>query len=247
MGTTYSTSDSSSAENFENVEPNIFDLSRDVECHRDWIFFAETGVLPSAITLKSNMPRKYDVDVQYSSISYAIAYVISYESVTLFRPSVQFIDETMKSLNIVSPRMAIKSIQKFGVCEENEYEKSDDSLFPSEECLLKAQNFKSIGYFKVKFETMKKALCMGYPIIACLEILDNHQILEYNVNKLKEEAEVLGNVAIVVTGYNDTLSKFEYMNCVNSEWGTCDYSVIKKYCHSMWVLKGLKYEEIIEI
>ncbi len=223
---------------FENMESNIFDLRRDVECHRDWTFIAETGVLPSSITLKSNMPCMYNVDVQYSSISYAVAYVLSYATVTLFRPSVQFIDQTMKSLNVVSSRMAIKSIQKFGVCEESEYAESPDNfLFPSEECFLQAQNFKSIGYFKVKFETMKRALCMGYPIIACLEIFNKDQIFEYNINEPKDRADALGNIAIVVTGYDDTSLKFEYLNCVNSEWGTCDYSIVKKYGHSMWVLK----------
>lgn len=31
---------------------------------------------------------------------------------------------------------------------------------------------------------------------------------------------------------------------MNSEWGKCDYSVVKKYGHSMWVVKNAKCEDI---
>ena len=253
MGTTYSrgnTNDVSNIiENFETVEPNFFDVSKDVECDRDWTFTADTGVLTSTTSLRMNMPRKYEVDIQHSSISYAIAYLLSYESVTLFRPSVQFIDQTMKYLCVgnarVSSRMTIKAVQKFGVCEENEYSESpDDSTFPSEECCLKAQNFNRIEYYKVRFETIKKALCIGYPVVVCVEIFNNDQIREDVIYEPKHKSTSLGNIASLVTGYDDKSNSFEYMNCVNSEWGNCDYSIVNKYGHSMWILKDSKYEDL---
>ena len=37
------------------------------------------------------------------------------------------------------------------------------------------------------------------------------------------------------------------INCVNSEWGNCDYSIIKKYGHSMWLVKNAKYEDILVV
>lgn len=252
MGTTYSTGNTSDVlnEKFEEVEPNIFDVIKDVECDRDWTFTTDTGVLTGSISLKINMPRKYEVDIQYSSISYAIAYIISYESVTLFRPSVIFIDKTMKSLCVgntpVSSRMAIKSIQKFGVCEENEYIPNSDG-FPSQECFLKAHNFNRIRYFKIRFETIKKALCMGYPVVVCVQIFNNSQLSEDSINEPVDKTTSLGSIAIVVTGYDDKSISFEYINCVNSVWGNCDYSIINKYGHSMWILKNAKYEDILEI
>lgn len=250
MGTTYSrdTPSDDSDGNFENVEPNIFEVSKDVECERDWTFNADTGVLPASTSLRMNMPRKYGVDIQYSSISYAIAYVITYESVTLFRPSVEFIDKTMKSLcanTPVSSRMAIKAIQKFGVCGETEY--SDDDGFPSRDCLLKAHNFNRIAYFRIRFGTIKKAVCMGYPVVLCVEIFNNNQMSENAIIKPADKTTSMGSIAVVVTGYDDQSESFEYINCVNSEWGNCDYSIIKKYGHSMWLVKHAKYEDILEI
>lgn len=246
MGTTYSRDTPSDVSNdtFENVEPKIFDVSKDVNCERDWKFHADTGVLPASISLRINMPRKYESDIQYSSISYALAYAVSYEAVTLFRPSVEFIDKTMKSLCVnapVSSRMAIKAVQKFGVCEETEY--SDDNGFPSKECLLKAHNFNRIGYYKITFETIKKAICMGYPVVLCIDIFNNNQISEDVIKAPLDETISLGSIAILVTGYDDPSQFFEYINCVNSEWGNCDYSIIKKYGHSMWLVKNSKYEE----
>lgn len=256
MGTAYSrgTPGDVSNDTFEIVEPNIFDVSKDVDCQRDWTFYADTGVLPTSTSLRMNMPRKYESDIQYSSISYALAYVVSYEAVTLFRPSVEFIDKTMKSLCVntpVSSRMAIKAVQKFGVCEETAY--SDDNDFPSKECLLKAHNFNRIGYFKIRFETIKKAICMGYPVVLCVEIFNNNQISEDVIKTppgetvYMGETKSLGSIAIIVTGYDDPSKSFEYINCVNSEWGKCDYSVVKKYGHSMWVVKNAKCEDILEI
>lgn len=256
MGTTYSRDTPSDVSNvtFENVEPNIFDVNKDVDCERDWKFHADTGVLPATTSLRMNMPRKYEADIQFSSISYALAYVVSYEAVTLFRPSVEFIDKTMKSLCVntpVSSRMAIKAVQKFGVCEETEY--SDDNGFPSKECLLTAHNFNRIGYFKIRFETIKKSVCMGYPVVLCIEIFNNNQIGEDVIKPPPGETAYtggttsLGSIAIIVTGYDDRSNSFEYINCVNSEWGNCDYSIIKKYGHSMWLVKNAKYKDILEM
>lgn len=249
MGITYSrdTPSDVSNEKFENVEPNIFDISKDVACECDWTFNADTGVLPASTSLRMNMPREYGVDIQYSSISYAIAYVVSYDSVTLFRPSVEFIDKTMKSSCVnthVSSRMAIQAFQEFGVCEETEY--IDDDGFPSKECLLKAHNFNLIGYFKIRFGTIKKAVCTGYPVVLCVEIFNKNQIGKDSIIKPVDKTTSMGSIAVVVTGYDDRSESFEYINCVNSEWGTCDYSIIKTYGHSMWVVKNSKYEDILD-
>jgi hypothetical protein len=250
MGTTFSRGEGGAIvgehETFESVEPNIYDVCKDVECHRDWKFHADTGVLPSSTSLKINMPEIYDVDIQYSSISYAIAYILSYESITLFRPSVKFIDTTMKHMDrTVCARMAIKSVQKYGVCEEKEY--VDDGGFPSKECLVKAHNFNRIGYYKIGFQTIKKAICMGFPVILCLEIFDNNQISQNVIHEPQNNNTSLGSIAILLTGFDDSSNTFEFLNCVTSEWSTCNYSVIKEYGHSMWIVKISKIEDILEI
>ncbi len=265
MGVTYSKVTSSTTdddyENIENIKnTSIFDVNKDVECERDWIFTADTGVLPGSISIRMNMPSSYKTQtniekLRFSSISYAVAYVLSYDLVTLFRPSVEFIDKTMKSLCVgktqISSRMAIKSIQKFGVCEYSEYSDGEDSGgcddFPSKKCILKAHNFNRIAYFKVTFETIKKAICMGYPVILCVEIFNNNQISVDTIINPIDCSKSLGSIAIVVTGYDDCSNSFEYINCVNSEWGKCDYSILKTYGHSMWVLKSTKYEDILEL
>lgn len=262
MGVTYSKSSTTDDdyENIKNIESSsIFDVNKDVECERDWIFTANTGVLPGSISIRMNMPRSYKTQtniekLRHSSISYAVAYVLSYDLVTLFRPSVEFIDKTMKSLCFgktqISSRMAIKSIQKFGVCEETEYSDGEDSEcddFPSQNCILKAHNFNRIAYFKVTFETIKKAICMGYPVILCVEIFNNNQISVDTIIHPNNKIKSLGSLAIVVTGYDDCSNSFEYINCVNSEWGKCDYSIVKTYGHSMWILKSTKYEDILEL
>tara|TARA_B110000285_G_C14954178_1_gene528329 strand:- start:515 stop:943 length:429 start_codon:yes stop_codon:yes gene_type:complete len=141
--------------------------------------------------------------------------------------------------------MAIKAIQKFGVCGETEY--SDDDGFPSRDCLLKAHNFNRIAYFRIRFGTIKKAVCMGYPVVLCVEIFNNNQMSENAIIKPADKTTSMGSIAVVVTGYDDQSESFEYINCVNSEWGNCDYSIIKKYGHSMWLVKHAKYEDILEI
>lgn len=244
MGIGYSTQDVQADQGFVTVEPGTLDICRDVSSHRDWIFTADTGVLATRVSLRENMPRLYEHHIRGSSVSYAVAYILSYESVTLFRPSVEFIEEMTRNLGTVSCRMAMKSVKRFGVCEESEYEPSEtEPCYPSISSLMHAANFKKISYLSVDFKTMRQAISMGYPVLMCLQQSD----------RAADDAE--RGVAVVVVAYDDASCTFEVLNCAGGElmfgvhhsYSVVPYSVVERDGHSMWIIKTAKYEEVLEI
>ena len=241
MGSSWSQSGSNGEE--EVVVRESFNVDRDVISARDWSaeeLLGYTGIISSKVSLRSNMPSLYTSIPRCSSVACAVSLLISYDCATLFRPSVDFLQECMLGTELVyTPRVAFKAIRTHGVCSEEVYNSTQVDGKASRQAYVEASDCTGIEYWCVRYLSgIKRAIASGFPVLGCLE-LDSAPATE-NV-----EPSATGSVALVITGFDDLSSVLEVAHCDGSgTYGEVAYSAAGSL-HSLWIVRGGAFENML--
>ncbi|AZL89446.1 peptidase C1-like protein [Megavirus baoshan] len=215
-----------------NVDPKeIFDLRNIVK-------------LPQALS-------EIDQGTLGSCTANAIAYAYAFSEIKqsnkeIFLPSRLFIyynerviENTIDEDAGAQIRSGIKSINKYGVCDEHHwiYDPLKFRVKPPQEVYEEAKKAKPVKYARIDFRTdksindrinhLKKALKSGYPFIFGFTVYDsfmNETVAKTGVVDCPNDKEnIIGGHAVCAVGYDDIKRAFIIKNSWGSKWGLNGY------------------------
>lgn len=224
--------------NPNEISPESLNVDRDSFCPRDWNaeeLLGYTGIISNKISLRSNMPELYTSVPKGSSVACALSLMISYDCATLFRPSVDFVQECMNDNDLVyTPRTAFKAVRTYGVCSEELYNATQVDGKASKQSYVEASDCTSIEYWRVQcLSGIKRAIANGFPVLGCLEVRD------------ELDEELTGSVAFVIMGFDDDLAVLEIAHCEGTAgYGELAYRAAGSL-HSLWVVRGGAFENML--
>lgn len=239
--------------NTESIEKKFYyGWRRDLPDKRDSM--VEYGVIKNVeidkvqntgIDLRSNCPPVYNQGKLGSCTANGIAAVYQFDEMKQnknidFMPSRLFIyynerkmEGTINSDSGASIRDGIKSINKVGVCSEDEwpYDIYEFKEQPSDECYKDATKNRSLKYQRVKQDEnqLKESLKAGYPVVfgfSVYESFESNTVKETGIIPIPEKDEkLMGGHCVVLVGYDDNNKKWIVRNSWGEEWGD------KGYCY----------------
>tara|TARA_B100001287_G_C22533521_1_gene458555 strand:+ start:22 stop:837 length:816 start_codon:yes stop_codon:yes gene_type:complete len=197
------------------------------------------------IDLRSKCPPVYNQGKLGSCTANGIAAVYQFDEMKqnnedIFMPSRLFIyyNERKMEGNVnndsgASIRDGIKSINKKGVCSEDDWPYDIDVFTeePPVECYEEAKNHRSLKYQRVKQKEgqLKEALKAGYPVVfgfSVYESFESETVKQTGIVPMPEKDEkMLGGHCVVLVGYNDDKKLWIVRNSWGEEWGD------KGYCY----------------
>ena len=151
--------------------------------------------------------------------------------------------------NGITLRSGLKSIQKYGVCDEEcwEYDTSKFSQEPTQECILKAKKHIIYKYEKLSqdLEDIKHAVYLKYPVLFGIQV---YETFEENKNGLIPIPDTLsethyGAHCVSIIGYDDINKEFVLANSWGSNWGyngyfsvSYDYILNPDLASNFWII-----------
>lgn len=221
------------------------------------------------IDLRLKCPKVYDQGSLGSCTANAISGAYEFdmmkeEEKEIFTPSRLFIyyNERKMEGNISEDsgaeiRDGIKSVNKEGVCNEEEwpYDISKFTNEPGKELYDEAKHHLAVKYERVKqdLKHMKECLVEGYPFVFGFQVYESFESDEVaktgNMPIPKEGEELLGGHAIMAVGYDDDKEVIIVRNSWGDSWGDrgyfympYDFITSSNYCSDFWVIKRVKDE-----
>lgn len=214
-------------------EDDFTSADRDSWSHRDWPFpFQGIGILTSRCSLRQNVPPHFTPPNRGASVATATAMAIAYEcfqpSGVSFRPSATCIQECMKEIgNANDFRSAFRAVKQFGVCSERAYESQapDDE----EEYYYADNENYSLNYYSLDSNDIKKAICLGFPVVGMLQVAPTSEISH----------------AIVIIGFDDDSETYEFVQNTRDDggYGLLAYADAEKTLHSLWMLRSTELRQ----
>jgi C1A family cysteine protease len=213
---------------------------------RDKIFAPQKDLIfPPLIDLRPLCPPVYDQGQLGSCVLNAIAGVVEYDlkkqGMADFMPSRLFmyyntrkIEHTITSDSGCAIRDAIKSINKYGTCDEKlwPYIIGKFTAKPSAKCYTEAQNDKAVDYRTVNqtMNDMKASLVNGWPFIigiSVYESFESDEVAKTGIVPMPQMTErVLGGHGMASVGYDDSKQAFIVRNSWSRDWGIDGYCYI---------------------
>jgi|SRR6185295_204323 len=219
--------------------------------------------LPPSVDLRLNCPPVYDQGDLGSCTANAIAASIEFDrkkqSLPDFVPSRLFIyynerdmEGTVGSDSGAMIRDGIKSVNKLGVCPEQEwpYDISQFTVKPSAKCYADALKDKALSYQRVarSLDQMKACLASGNVFVygfTVYESFESQQVAQTGIVPMPHRGEqVLGGHAVMACGYDTTKGVFHVRNSWGSAWGQqgyfdmpFEYLLNKGLSSDFWVIK----------
>jgi C1A family cysteine protease len=215
--------------------PDIRDYSYKAPAH-------VTQKLPPMVDLRDRCPNIYNQGALGSCTANAIAGALEFDllkqGLADFIPSRLFIyynermmEGTINSDAGASIRDGVKSVNKQGVCDENDwvYDIYKFTERPSDTIYQQALGNIALEYQRVPrdLNQMKGVLVQGYPFVAGFTVYSYFESMEMAndgvLNLPKDDETVLGGHAILVVGYDDSKYAFIVRNSWGKEWGLDGY------------------------
>jgi len=220
--------------------------------------------------LLDNCPPIYDQGKLGSCTANAIAAAYQFDEIkqlepNIFIPSRLFIyynerdiENTVKIDSGANIRDGIKTINKLGVCSENDwpYDITKFTEKPSNECYKLAKKNKSISYKRIEqnLEQIKSALFAGFPIIFgfnVYESFESQSVKDTGIMPIpKDNEKLLGGHAVLAVGFDDDKQSILVRNSWGKNWGDNGYFympynfIIKSnYCSDFWTIKSITHNE----
>jgi C1A family cysteine protease len=200
-------------------------------------------VLPSTVDMRPGMPPVVDQGDLGSCTANAIAAAVEYmhmqSKLQVFAPSRLFVyynERFMENTVAVDAgaeiRDGIKSIKKFGVCDETvwPYDISKFTQRPSDQAYGSAKKQVIKSYLKVyqNLTYLMATLAKGYPIVFGITVYDSIDTAEKTgvVPMPKTNEATLGGHAILMVGYDKGASTFTFRNSWGTGWGNKGYGTL---------------------
>jgi C1A family cysteine protease len=218
----------------------------DLPDHRDVIFSAPApvlAVLPPSVDLRPQCPPTvYDQGQLGSCTANAIGAAFEFDllkqGLADFMPSRLFIyynerviEGTVESDSGAMIRDGIKSVNKLGVCAEDDW-KYDIERFaekPPASCYQSALANQALAYQRVPqtLNQMRGCLAHGSPFVfgfTVYESFEGPDVAKTGVVALPAAGEsVLGGHAVLAVGYDDATARFTVRNSWGPDWGLGGY------------------------
>jgi len=237
----------------------------DVPDNRDLFFSAPGSVmanLPDKADLREHCPAIYDQGQLGSCTANAIGAAFEFDQVKQglqdFMPSRLFIyyneraiESTVDSDSGAMIRDGMKSVNKVGVCSENDWA-YDIAKFrdkPTDQCYSDAATHQALVYRSVlqDLHHIQGCLASGYPVVfgfSVYESFEGEEVARSGVVPLPKKGErQLGGHAVLAVGYDDSTQSFLVRNSWGTGWGqdgyfTMPYAYLtsKHLASDFWVL-----------
>jgi len=234
---------------------------------RDKHNFFYIDVNKDTIDLRSNCPEVYNQGDIGSCTANAICGAYEYDYMKKykkdnFKPSRLFLyynerdmENSVHSDSGAQIRDGMKSINKVGVCSEDEwsYDTSKFADKPSEQCYKDAITHESIFYGSLKqtLDQLQSCLLSGLPFVfgfAVYKSFETKEVAKTGIMIMPTENDTqLGGHAVMAVGYDNKKKVFIIRNSWGSKWGDkgyfympYDYILDNKLCSDFWVMKTVK-------
>ena len=237
----------------------------DKEDSRDLFYRSTKSVLPSALSLRGNMPPVLDQGQLGSCTANAICNAFRFDEMKQNLANIErsrlflyynerVIDGDVNSDSGATIRDGMKSVNSTGICSNEEwpYDITKFMEKPLEECYIKAKPNHSIRYQRVNqnLVDMKNSLLDGYPIIIGFRVyasMETSTVTQSgNVPLPQPDEQLLGEHAILLTGYDDDKKVFHFQNSWGEIWGDkgygsilYDYVTNPDYASDFWIMETI--------
>jgi len=247
---------------------HIYNLKRDPKDDRDrLLLYLPSVTLPAKVDLRPVCPSVYNQGSLGSCTANAIGADLDFvhkqnkPSSDFFYPSRLFIyynerkmEGTINEDNGAYIRDGIKSVKKEGACPEKTwpYDISKFTKKPSSQAYKEALSFQAISYERIlaaNATLIKRALANNLPVVCGILVYDSFETdvvtrtgMIPMPNKKKES--LLGGHAVLLVGYDDSISRFILRNSWGESWGDKGYGYIpydfignSSLTSDIWVIK----------
>lgn len=223
-----------------------------------------TGDLPEKVDLRESCPAVYDQKELGSCTANAIGAAYEFDEIkqnedNVFVPSRLFIyynerkmENTTDSDSGASIRDGVKSINKFGVCNEKmwPYEITKFTIKPGDECYKEAKNHISVSYKRLDQTLFDMKCCLndGYPFVFGFTVFDSFETDEVSKTGMMvmpgEGESSLGGHAVMAVGYDNEKQVFIVRNSWGLGWGDkgyfympYEYIINNDLCDDFWTIR----------
>lgn len=211
--------------------------------------------LPTAIDLRSKMPRVYDQEKLGSCTANAICAAFEY-IVPNFIGSRLFLyynERQLKNTVLYDAGAylcdGIKAICTYGICSETQwpYTISKFSIKPPRQCYIDALKYYVVSANNIHkdIKSMKKSLNLGFPFLVEISVyssFESNQFVRTGIIPMPTRTDkFLGRHAVLVCGYNDSTQCWTVRNSRGSNWGDKGYFYLRyqylldsSLCSDLW-------------
>ena len=216
------------------------------------------------VDLRSKCPGIYNQYKLGSCTANAIAAAYEFNEIkqnedNIFIPSRLFIYYNERKLENTTEydsganiRDGIKTINKIGVCDENNwpYDISQFTVKPPEECYDNAKYHKSVKYSRIKqnISHMQSCINSGLPFVfgfGVYESFESDSVAKTGIMPIpKKDEKLLGGHAVMAVGYDEAKKVFIIRNSWGMDWGDrgyfyMPYSYIENplMCSDFWCIE----------
>ena len=213
--------------------------------------------------LRNKCPPVYNQLNLGSCTANALAFAYQFDEKTEdFTPSRLFIyynerklENTIDSDSGASLRDGIKTINKIGVCNEDNwvYDPNNFSDKPPENCYKEAKLHRTVKYHKIKQELNQFKGCIksGYPFVFGFSVYQSFESDEVASNGLMpipaKDEKLLGGHAVAAVGFDDSKKCMIIRNSWGEEWGDNGYFYMPykfiinpAFCSDFWVIEKVE-------
>jgi C1A family cysteine protease len=241
----------------------------DVPDRRDLLFSAPAefmAALPPTADLRGRCPAVYDQGQLGSCTANAIAAAFEFDQLKqqlpAFSPSrlfiyynERFIEGTVDYDSGAMIRDGMKSVNKVGVCPEEEwpYDASRFRNRPGSQCYADAASHQSLVYRSVvqDLHQLQGAIASGYPVVfgfSVYESFASREVARSGIVPLPTRGErQLGGHAVLAVGYDDGAQAFIVRNSWGTGWGAAGYCTMpyayltsSRLASDFWVLYSVE-------
>lgn len=202
-----------------------------------YLELAKQNDLPQKVDLREKFQPVYDQGALGSCTANALCGVMGYNDTLLYgsRLFVYYnerkIEGTINEDAGASLSDGVYTLQKYGVCQENEweYDISKFAVCPPPKCYASALNHQALQVKNIENDiySMKNALAQGYPFVVGILIYKSFESIEVAKTGMvpmpSHNEELLGGHAVVCVGYDDERKLWIMRNSWGIDWGDNGY------------------------
>jgi C1A family cysteine protease len=221
------------------VKTRIFNLKieRLPEYKLDYLQVPRKISLSTKVDLRSKMPPIYDQGQLGSCTSNALCGLVGYDNPEIIGSRLfvyyneRLLENTVSSDSGASLADGIKSLQKYGVCQETlwPYDISKFTVCPPTNCYDDALQNVALEVKNIKNDliTMKTSLANGWPFVVGILVyksfMSAYTTQRGYVTMPSRGEKLLGGHAVVCVGYDDLKKVFIMRNSWGKTWGDNGY------------------------
>lgn len=220
------------------------------------------GILPNSYDMSAFFPPPGNQGIQGSCVGWAVAYALKgYQekvernwtfnsSRHLFSPAYVFNQIKLKDCDGAYFTDAFDLITREGVAtlDEFPYDPTDCSKQPTALIKQNAQNYAIASWRRVNVQDVteiKSHIALGFPVLVGIEVDNSFEKLNGTTIYNSYSQVSLGGHALVIVGYDDSMSAFRLINSWGTAWGDNGFGWISYGAFRQIVREGYVTQDIV--